>query len=190
MGLGRNNISMKHPKDHDHQIFYPKTVAVGDWALSIHGWMELVIMEDNPFSIVENEVFRNFHDDVMDILARAESSKTARLQKTQSTYHPVNHILPTSNIVARLFSRAKLVKTDHRKTMTAAHLDAVLFLRYNKSLWNAETIHGLLDEKNSSVVELEGVEEVRKMSKSLVISQNNCEGNYCNCSLTRRLIDH
>jgi hypothetical protein len=99
---------------------------------------------------------------VMDILARAESSKRARLQKTQSTDHPVHHILPTSNIVERLFSRAKLVKTDHRKTMTAAHLDAVLFLRYNKSRWNAETIQGLLDEKKPSVIELEGEEEVQE----------------------------
>jgi hypothetical protein len=123
-------------------------------------------------------------DDVMDILARAEISKRACLQNTQSTYHYVHHILSTSNIVARLFSRAKLVKTDHRKTMTAAHPGAVLFLRYNKSRWNAETIQGLLDEKNLSVVELEGVEEVRKMPIS-VTSQNNCSDNYCNCSLTR-----
>jgi hypothetical protein len=61
-----------------------------------------------------------------------------------------------------LLSRAKLVKTDHRKTMTAAHLDAMLFLQYNKSRWNAETIQRLLDEKKPSVIELEGEEEVQE----------------------------
>jgi hypothetical protein len=55
-----------------------------------------------------------------------------KLQQTQSMYHPVHHILPTSNVVERLFSRANLFKNDHRKTMTAAHLDAMLFLRRNR----------------------------------------------------------
>jgi hypothetical protein len=71
----------------------------------------------------------------------------------------VHHILPTSNVVERLFSRAKLIKTDHRKTMTAAHLDAVLFLRYNRGRWNEQTIQGLLDEKQAAVIELEEEEE-------------------------------
>jgi hypothetical protein len=38
----------------------------------------------------------------------------------------------------------------------------VLFLRYNKSRWNAETIQGLLGEKKPSVIELEGEEEVQE----------------------------
>jgi hypothetical protein len=103
-------------------------------------------------------------DPLVDILARAENSKRARLEQTQSMYQPVHHILPTSNVVERLFSRAKLIKTDHRKTMTAAaaHLDAVLFLRYNRGRWNEQTIQGLLDEKQAAVIELEEEEEVEE----------------------------
>jgi hypothetical protein len=46
-------ISMKHPK-----IPRSLKIAVSDWASSIHGWMELVIMEDNPFTIVESETYK------------------------------------------------------------------------------------------------------------------------------------
>jgi hypothetical protein len=78
-------------------------------------------------------------------------------------YHPVHHILPTSNVVERLFSRANLVKTDHRKTMTAAYLDAVLFLRHNRERWNEQAqSKGLLDEKQAAVIELEEEEEVEE----------------------------
>ena len=37
-------------------------------------------------------------------------------------YRLTKHILPTTNIVERFFSRAKLALTDHRKRMTPRHI--------------------------------------------------------------------
>jgi hypothetical protein len=48
--------------------------------------------------------------------ARLVQSDNYRLTKVQ-------HILPTTNIVERLFCRAKLALTDHRNRMTPRHLE-------------------------------------------------------------------
>ncbi len=37
--------------------------------------------------------------------------------------------------------------TDHRKHMNPYHLEVVLFLNYNKSLWNASSIQECIDEE-------------------------------------------
>ena len=55
--------------------------------------------------------------------------KQARLVQSEDNYRLTKHILPTTNIVERLFSRAKLALTDHRKRMTPRHLELLMFLR-------------------------------------------------------------
>lgn len=50
------------------------------------------------------------------------------------------HIAATSNVVERLFSRAKLVFTPKRSAMTPATLEMVLFLFCNKDLWDIRTV--------------------------------------------------
>jgi hypothetical protein len=96
-------------------------------------------------------------DPLVDILARAENSKRARLQQTQSMYHPVHHEQCCWKIIEQS-SSSRLIS----KTMTAAHLDAVLFLRYNRERWNEQIIQGLMDEKQAAVIELEEEEEVEE----------------------------
>ena len=57
-----------------------------------------------------------------------------------SCYRPTEHVFPTSNIVERLFSRAKLVISDLRSSMTPQHLEIAIYLRYHHNLWNVETV--------------------------------------------------
>ena len=59
----------------------------------------------------------------------------------------MNHVAPTSNIVERLFSRAKLVMTDQRKIMAPYRLELFLFLRCNKILWSAATVDLIFEKE-------------------------------------------
>jgi hypothetical protein len=55
---------------------------------------------------------------------------------------------PTSNIVERLFSKAKLVSTDNRKSLLPRNLESVLFLMANRSLWDERLVDKALQEMN------------------------------------------
>ena len=55
-------------------------------------------------------------------------------------YAPVWHVSPTSNIVERLFSRAKLITTDQRRSMDPDTLEMILILRLNKDKWDARAV--------------------------------------------------
>jgi len=50
------------------------------------------------------------------------------------------HVLPTSNIAERLFSRAKLVHHGRRKNLTFKHFEILLFLWLNRDLWDIKTV--------------------------------------------------
>jgi hypothetical protein len=78
------------------------------------------------------------------LLAEARASKR-RIMLSRSKYRNLAHIEPTSNMVERLFSRAKLIMTDHRKSMSPRNLELLLYLICNRSLWNVLTIQELMD---------------------------------------------
>ena len=90
----------------------------------------------------EEEEELNFAEN---LLAEARASKRRRRMLATSKYRNLAHIEPTSNMVERLFSRAKLIMTDHRKSMSPRNLELLLYLIYNRSLWNVLTIQELMD---------------------------------------------
>ena len=57
------------------------------------------------------------------------------------------HIAKDSNIVERLFSRAKLIMRDHRKHMSPYHMELLLFLKFNRNLWGIPTIDDIILKK-------------------------------------------
>ena len=76
------------------------------------------------------------------LLDLEESCNTAR-----SLYEAMGHVLPTSNLVERLFSMAKRTMTAHRKNMGPEALEATLLLRCNPNLWEpraAALIHQIM----------------------------------------------
>jgi hypothetical protein len=57
-----------------------------------------------------------------------------------STYLNMRFILPTSNIVERVFSKTKLVFTEQRQRLLPTTLEAIVFLAVNRAFWDASTV--------------------------------------------------
>ena len=66
----------------------------------------------------------------------AAALKTKRRKIVSCPYANVSQIPPTSNIVERLFSSARLVLTDYRKSMTPYTFECVMFLKFNRNYWD------------------------------------------------------
>ena len=76
-------------------------------------------------------------------IMRADRNQRQRLGS--SLYSRMSHVSPTSNIVERLFSKAKHV-ASLRKNMSPYHLELILMLKVNRALWNASTIDQILND--------------------------------------------
>ena len=57
-----------------------------------------------------------------------------------TNYCNVEFIPPTSSIVEILFSRAKLICSDLRNSLTRYHLECALFCQLNKPIWSIQDI--------------------------------------------------
>ena len=91
-----------------------------------------------------------------------QTAREAKINQGTSAYRSTKHVLPTSNLVERLFSRAKRVMTDSRKCMHPKRLEEVLCLQYNRSLWDADTIQEVLNggfNPDTDVADVESDEE-------------------------------
>ena len=53
---------------------------------------------------------------------------------------------PTSNVVERLFSRAKMVLSDHRMNIPPVNLEETLFLYINKPFWDIDVISKFVEQ--------------------------------------------
>lgn len=72
-------------------------------------------------------------------------TKKPRVTPTNSSqYLDLSFIPPTTDMVERLFSAAGLVMTDLRGSMEPYTLEQVMFLKYNRKLWNLETVAKLV----------------------------------------------
>ncbi|OWZ08901.1 hypothetical protein PHMEG_00018486 [Phytophthora megakarya] len=61
----------------------------------------------------------------------------------RSRYADVPFVPPTSNECERFFSAAKLVYSDLRKRMDASTLEMLMFLMYNKDMWDGYTVEAV-----------------------------------------------
>jgi hypothetical protein len=83
---------------------------------------------------------------VMDIVERElKRQRTETISTTEVRYKPVYHIAPTSNICERLFSQAKIVYSDRRKSMKLNTFEMLLFLKVNKQYWNVRSIDEIIN---------------------------------------------
>ena len=71
---------------------------------------------------------------------RNQARKKARTMLTSSKYRSTKHVCSTTNMVERLFSRAKLVMTDLRRSMYPRNLEMLMFLRTNRHLWDEAVV--------------------------------------------------
>jgi hypothetical protein len=71
------------------------------------------------------------------------------------------HIVPTSNLVERFFSQAKLVQSPHRRAILPKTFEQIMYLKVNRSLWNVESLAKVEKAVNEDVDE--GVDEEEGM---------------------------
>ena len=70
----------------------------------------------------------------------------------------MKHISATSNLVERLFSRAKqLIMSDRCKHTSPFHLELILFLSCNKDVWNEFTFDKMI--KNGEITKVAAADE-------------------------------
>ena len=75
------------------------------------------------------------------ILQHYQWIRQAELQiKSKSPYREVKHLIPASVICESLFSDARHIMTDFRRSMDPSTLEMLLILKYNKDLWDARTV--------------------------------------------------
>ena len=59
-----------------------------------------------------------------------------RVRVQEKIYQNLSFICPTSNVVERLFSTAKFVFSDLRRSLLPRNLEMLLFLKLNRDLWD------------------------------------------------------
>ncbi|KAF1776470.1 hypothetical protein GQ600_15507 [Phytophthora cactorum] len=71
--------------------------------------------------------------------------KRARVSEQTDKYILVAAILPTSNIVERLFSMARTMIGLERHSLQPIMVEAMLFLKVNISYWDVNVVHDVLE---------------------------------------------
>lgn len=74
----------------------------------------------------------------------AQALNRVKRRKVLAEYVSLDHIPPTSNIVERLFSAARLILTDYRKSMDPYTFECLLFLKVNRKKWDINLVSKLV----------------------------------------------
>ncbi|DAZ95335.1 TPA: LOW QUALITY PROTEIN: hypothetical protein N0F65_002442 [Lagenidium giganteum] len=82
-----------------------------------------------------------------DKLSHPEQALRSASQPKSSTYGDLSWIPLTSNEVERLFSKAGRIFSRHQRGMDACTLETLLFLRYNRELWDVQTVAAISSGK-------------------------------------------
>jgi hypothetical protein len=76
-----------------------------------------------------------------------QARKRRKLEHRQAArFQDLSFIQPTSNIVERLFSKARLILTDYRKSMSPYTFECLIFLGNNRDLWDMSTVANVIKE--------------------------------------------
>ena len=95
----------------------------------------------DELNILEKEIIRVFEESGVNNSIFVDQEELSLVQKaykqkkrkvSHSNYMNLEFIPPTSNIVERLFSKARLVLTDYRKSMSPYTFECVMFLKANR----------------------------------------------------------
>ncbi|EGZ22149.1 hypothetical protein PHYSODRAFT_402834, partial [Phytophthora sojae] len=74
----------------------------------------------------------------------ADAALHERRVSAEPQYGDLAWIPPTPDDVERLFSQAGMVYSDQRMSMLPDTLELILFLRFNRSLWNEVSVAQVL----------------------------------------------
>lgn len=111
--LGEEN-DLSFSEEHSVELFLKETVIIDG--------------EDSEDEVREGDKV----DFALNLLKRNKKRKIS----AESKYIDLTWIPPTSNIVERLFSAARLVLTDYRKSMDDYSFECLMFLKTNNTFWD------------------------------------------------------
>jgi len=74
----------------------------------------------------------------------AQALSRIKRRKVATKFVSLEHIPPTSNIVERLFSAARIILTDYRKSMDPYTFECLMFLKVNRSKWDINLVSKLV----------------------------------------------
>lgn len=106
-------------------------------------WDKLSEAEFNQVSVFTRDVIHLSEEEPtgMTLAQKAMNNKRRKVsKKPEFDFINLEFIPPTSNVVERLFSSARLVLTDYRKSMSPYTFECVMFLKFNSSLWDISTV--------------------------------------------------
>ena len=69
------------------------------------------------------------------------------LTRLRKKYQDLSFICPTSDVVERLFSTAKFVFSDLRRSLLPRNLEMQLFLKLSRGLWDLGLVGKVVNEK-------------------------------------------
>ena len=97
---------------------------------------------------VEDEREPTEEEDYADRALRvAEQRKRRRV--SASKYRHTDHVSPTTNVVERANSQAKLIITDRRSRLSHDTVNMLMILKHSRSLWSSDmTIQEILDSND------------------------------------------
>ena len=95
--------------------------------------------ENTPLSH-SSSVTETEDDDTLNFAQRLLKKRRVSVHDP-SEFMDLSFIPPTSNIVERLFSAAKLVLRDQRASLLPITFEMLLFLKVNRDWWNLQTVH-------------------------------------------------
>ena len=98
---------------------------------------------------------------------RILSNLSETIGAAQSAYHSTDHVLPTSNIVERLFSMCKRTMSDLRKHMGPETLEGSVLLRVNSNLWLHDASKLIQEIINEEAADARAVREARNAVSSI-----------------------
>ena len=120
--------------------------------------MKVIAGSERDLSAVESRLMERFktnnedsdgeepeqrHDYAEAVLDRER--KRRRISEAQrSEFIPLNWIPSTNNENERVFSRNKHVFSDFRREMHTDTLEALMFLKVNRALWDLKTVHYII----------------------------------------------
>jgi len=153
-------IYSKYGRIHDCFKVYCKNYVTSNFENAV-----IKVMRNEPLNVAETRSLRHFEKpsesnnvaesgnvqsnpiENMSIMEAAEREfKRQRLdaESPKIDYVPLHHVSPTSNVVERLFSQAKLVYSDARKSLKFDTFEMILYLKTNRHFWDIHAIDQII----------------------------------------------
>jgi hypothetical protein len=95
---------------------------------------------------IEGEDENEENDEGLSFALRALKRQRMQQQSMSSGYLDTRFLLPTSNHVERLFSMSKRLFSTKRRRLLPRTLEALVFLKQNRSLWDLSLVASIVNE--------------------------------------------